>query len=72
MRSKRYKKLNMENQLNPSPINDLLEKIKKNCTSKFDESIDISLQINNKQKKNEVNIRTALNLPSGTGKLKLQ
>ena len=29
MRSKRYKKLNMENQLNPSPINDLLEKIKK-------------------------------------------
>ena len=69
MRSKRYKKLNMENQLNPSPINDLLEKIKKNCTSKFDESIDISLQINNKQKKNEVNIRTALNLPSGTGKV---
>ena len=69
MRSERYKKLNMENQLNPSPINDLLEKIKKNCTSKFDESIDISLQINNKQKKNEVNIRTALNLPSGTGKV---
>ena len=42
--------------------------IKKNCTTKFDESIDLSLQINNKQKKGEVNIRTVVNMPSGTGK----
>ena len=42
--------------------------IKKNCTTKFDESVDLSFQINNKQKKNEVNIRTVVNLPGGTGK----
>ena len=45
-----------------------IELIKKNVTTKFDESLDLSLKINNKQKKNEINIRTAVNLPSGTGK----
>ena len=43
-------------------------KLKKKCTTKFDESVDISLQINNKQKKGEINIRTVVNLPEGTGK----
>ena len=43
-------------------------KLKKNCTSRFDESVDLSFQINNKQKKGEVNIRTVVNLPGGTGK----
>ena len=51
---------------------DLIEKIipqiKKNCTTKFDESVDLSFQINNKQKKSEINIRTIVNLPGGTGK----
>ena len=42
--------------------------IKKNCTTKFDESIDLNILINNKQKKNEINIRTAVNLPVGRGK----
>ena len=42
--------------------------IKKNCTTKFDESVDLSFQINNKQKKSEINIRTVVNLPGGTGK----
>ena len=49
-------------------ITDLIPMIKNNCTTKFDESIDVSLQINNKQKKGEVNIRTVVNMPSGTGK----
>ena len=69
MRSKRFKKLpensNMEK---PETINNLIPIVKKNCTTKFDESIDLSILINNKQKKNEINIRTAVNLPSGTGK----
>ena len=30
--------------------------------------LDLSFQINNKQKKNEINIRTVINLPGGTGK----
>ena len=44
------------------------QKLKKNCTTKFDESVDLSFQINNKQKKGEINIRTVINLPAGTGK----
>ena len=46
----------------------MLSVVKKNCTTKFDESVDLSFQINNKQKKNEINIRTVVNLPGGTGK----
>ena len=69
MTSKRYKKLpEKTNNLTPEEIAKLIPTIKKNCTSKFDESIDLSFQINNKQKKSEVNIRTVVNLPGGTGK----
>ena len=67
--SKRYKKLpdNTKN-LKPESIEKLIPIVKKNCTTKFDESIDLSFQINNKQKKNELNLRTIVNLPGGTGK----
>ena len=69
MASKRFKNLlKIEKDKNSKSIKDLLVEIKKNCTTKFDESVDISLQINNKQKKGEVNIRTIVNMPSGTGK----
>ena len=69
MASKRFKKLPEKTLDLPSePIEKLLPEIKKNCTTKFDESIDLSFQINNKQKKNEINIRTVVNLPGGTGK----
>ena len=66
MSTKRYSKL--ENNSSPDKIENLIPKVKKNCTAKFDESIDLSFQINNKQKKNEISIRTAVNLPSGSGK----
>ena len=69
MASKRYKKLPKKiNELAPSLVEKLIPEIKKNCTTKFDESIELSLQIYNKQKKNEVNLRTVVNMPSGTGK----
>ena len=69
MASKRYKKL-PEKKLDQASetIDKLLQDVKKNCTTKFDESIDLSFQVNNKQKKGEVNIRTVVNLPGGTGK----
>ena len=69
MSSKRYKKL-PENtlELSTDVIEKLLPVIKKNCTTKFNESVDLSFQINNKQKKSEINIRTVINLPGGTGK----
>ena len=69
MLSKRYKKLPKNTKELPSElIEKLIPEIKKNCTTKFDESIDLNLQINNKQKKSEINLRTIVNLPSGSGK----
>ena len=69
MASKRYKKLPEKTKdLNAESIEKLLTELKKNCTTKFDESLDLSFQINHKQKKSEVNIRTVVNLPGGTGK----
>ena len=69
MSSKRFKKLpEKTNELPLETVEKLLLVIKKNCTARFDESIDLSFQINNKQKKSEVNIRTVVNLPGGTGK----
>ena len=69
MRSKRYKKLpeNTKN-LQSDKIENLLNTVKSNCTTKIDESIELSFRINNKQKKNEINLRTVVNLPGGTGK----
>ena len=69
MKSKRYKKLpeNTKN-LDSEKIHNILSSIRSNCTTKFDESVDLSFRINNKQKKNEINLRTVVNLPGGTGK----
>ena len=69
MSSKRYKKLpEKTKELSPNLIDKLIPELKKNCTTKFDESIDLSIQINNKQKKTEINLRTIVNLPAGSGK----
>tara|TARA_B100000900_G_scaffold173811_1_gene147520 strand:- start:360 stop:1049 length:690 start_codon:yes stop_codon:yes gene_type:complete len=69
MSSKRFKKLpEKTTELSAEGIEKLIASIKKNCTTKFDESIDLSFQINNKQKKSEINIRTVVNLPGGSGK----
>ena len=69
MTSKRFKQLPKKTKDSPSElIEKLLAEVKKNCTTKFDESVDLSFQINNKQKKGEINIRTVVNLPGGTGK----
>ena len=49
-------------------LEEAIKKIKKNCTAKFDESIDISLNLNLKKKKEDINLRTVVNLPNGNGK----
>ena len=70
MTSKRFKKLPVNTKdLNSESFDKLLNTVKENCTTKFDESLDLSFRINNKQKKNEVNLRTIVNLPGGTGKM---
>ena len=67
--SKRYKKLLEEYKIKKiETLEEAIKKIKKNCTAKFDESIDVSLNLNLKQKKEEIGIRTLVNLPNGNGK----
>ena len=63
MSSKRFKKLPTKtSELNPESIDKLLPLVKKNCTTKFDESIDLNLQINNKQKKGDFIARTSVSV----------
>ena len=69
MSSKRFNKLQKDTSLITSEvIEKLIPIVKKNCTTKFEESIDLNLQINNKQKKSEINLRTIVNMPAGIGK----
>ena len=69
MSSKRFNNLPNGTKTIPAEvIEKLISTVKKNCTTKFEESIDLNLQINNKQKKNEINLRAIVNLPEGTGK----
>ena len=67
--SKRYKKLlETSNEKKAWIVDDVIKKVKRNCTTKFDESIDISCLLNLKHKKEEINLRTLVNLPNGNGK----
>ena len=69
-KSKRYKSLLTSSVKDKKlQVKDLLELVKKNCTSKFDESIDVSLRINLKQTKGgDLSLRTVVKLPNGSGK----
>ena len=69
-RSKRYKEISKliskDKNLN---LKEIIEQVKKNSNSKFDESIDVSLKINLKQSKGgDLSLRTVFNLPNGSGK----
>jgi len=67
--SKRYKKLKETfKDKKISTLEESIDKVKKGCTTKFDESIDVSLNLNLKQKKEEFTLRTVVNLPHGNGK----
>ena len=69
-KSKRYKTL-LKSIVKDKKISskDILELVKKNSTTKFDESIDVSLRINLKQSKGgDLSLRTVVKLPNGSGK----
>ena len=68
--SKRYKAI-FKNSIKDKKVGakEALEFVKKNSTTKFDESVDVSLKINLKQSKGgDFNLRTVINLPNGSGK----
>ena len=67
--SKRFKKLKeLKSNKQIESIDDAIKKVKSNCTTKFNESIDVSFKLNLKQKKTDVGLRTVVNLPHGNGK----
>jgi len=67
--SRRYKMLTESTKIDKSiTIDDAIKMVKKNCNVKFDESIDVSFNLNLKQKKEEVSLRTNVKLPHGNGK----
>ena len=68
--SKRFKKIieSSKDSKKISKFEDIIKQVKNNCTSKFDESIDVSFVLNFKNKKEENNLRTVVNLPNGNGK----
>ena len=67
-RSKRYKEISKSFSKGKN-LKDIMEQVKKNSNSKFDESIDVSLKINLKQSKGgDFSLRTVFNLPNGSGK----
>ena len=68
--SKRYKEI-LKSKVKDKKIElkEIIELVKKNSTTKFDESIDVSLRINLKQTKGgDLSLRTVVNLPNGSGK----
>ena len=69
-KSKRYKDIfKSAVKEKKTDLKEVLELIKKNCTTKFDESVDVSLKINLKQSKGgDLSLRTVVNLPNGSGK----
>ena len=67
--SKRFKKLlEVSKDKKIETIEEAIKMVKKNCTTKFDESIDVSFNLNLKHKKEEVSLRTLVNLPNGNAK----
>ena len=69
-RSKRYLEI-LKNSTKGKKVQakEAIEIVKKNSTTKFDESIDVSLKINLKQSKGgDFSLRTVVNLPNGSGK----
>ena len=68
--SKRYEKI-LKNSIKGKKVSikEALDLVKKNSTTKFDESVDVSLKINLKQSKGgDFSLRTVVNLPNGSGK----
>ena len=67
--SKRFKELlKISQDKKNMPFEEAIKNVKKNCTTKFNESIDVSFNLNLKQKKEEFGLRTSVNLPNGNGK----
>ena len=67
--SKRYKALKTKvEHMKLYPVQDALKMIKDNATAKFNESVDVSINLGIDAKKSDQAVRGSLVLPQGTGK----
>ena len=67
--SKRYLNIEKKKLKEKISLEKVFDLVKDNCTTKFDESIDVSLKLNIKQSKGgDFNLRTAVKLPNSNGK----
>ena len=67
--SKRYKALKTKvEHMKLYPVQDALKIIKDNATAKFDESVDVSINLGIDAKKSDQAVRGSIVLPQGTGK----
>ena len=67
--SKRYKALRTKvEHMQLYPVQDALKLIKDNATAKFNESVDVSINLGIDAKKSDQAVRGSLVLPQGTGK----
>ena len=68
-RSKRYKLIEKKKVKEKLTLDKSLDFVKETCTTKMEESIDLSIKINTKQSKGgDFNLRTVVKLPHGNGK----
>ena len=69
-RSKRYNELSKSTTKDKKlSLKEILDLVKKNSNTKFDESVAVSLRINLKQSKGgDLSLRTTVKLPNGSGK----
>ena len=68
-RSKRYKLIEKKKVKEKLAFEKSLDLVKETCTTKMEESIDLSIKINTKQSKGgDFNLRTVVKLPHGHGK----
>ena len=69
MPSKRFKKLPKDSKmLDPNVFEKLIPAVKKNCTVKFDESIELAFKMTIDPRKTDQMIRGTVRLPHGSGK----
>ena len=67
--SKRYKLIEKKKIKDKVSLEKSLTLVKETCTSKIDESVDLSIRINVKQSKGgDFNLRSVVKLPNGNGK----
>src|SRR5665647_774708 len=67
--SKRYKALRVKvDRAQVYPVQEALKIIKENATAKFNESIDVSINLGIDAKKSDQAVRGSIVLPQGTGK----